>query len=161
MHSATEQSLFVTLDTCQRSPIRRQSFSAPARICLARLDTATKALGKRVHSLSQVVRSSSSGSLNLPGAANISSSCPTPGGDIVGPGATTMVRTCHGCHAPLDEDHQAYPSGHLKCQLEHWEGCKGGVLDGKAANGSEWRACPDDMCLMSKWLLTLVRKMRM
>ena len=53
-----------------------------------------------------------------------------------------MVRTCHGCHAPLGEDHQAYPSG-LKCQLVHWEGCKGGVLDGKAANGSEWRACPD------------------
>ena len=54
-----------------------------------------------------------------------------------------MTRTCHGCHAPLDEDHQAFPSGWIKCQLEHWEGCKGGILDGKAANGSEWRGCPE------------------
>ena len=54
-----------------------------------------------------------------------------------------MVRTCHGCHAPLDEDHQDHPSGWLKCQLEHWEGCRGGILDGKAANGSDWRGCPE------------------
>ena len=55
----------------------------------------------------------------------------------------TMPRTCHGCHAPLGEDHQAFPSGPQKCQLEHWDGCKGGILDGKSANGSEWRGCPE------------------
>ena len=54
-----------------------------------------------------------------------------------------MPRTCHGCHAPLDDDHQAFPSGWQKCQLEHWEGCPGSIVDGKSANGSDWRGCPE------------------
>ena len=54
-----------------------------------------------------------------------------------------MVRTCHGCHAPLDEDHQDHPAGREKCRLEHWDGCRGGIVDGKATNGSDWRGCPD------------------
>ena len=103
--------------------MRRQSFSAPARLCLDRLDTATENLGQRISSLSLLVSRSSS-SLNKDPAE-------------------TMPRTCHGCHAPLDEDHQAFPSGWQKCQLEHWEGCKGGIEDGKSANGSDWRGCPD------------------
>ena len=61
-----------------------------------------------------------------------------------------MPRTCHGCHAPLDEDHQAYPSGWQKCQLEHWEGCHGGIVDGKSANGSEWRGCPEGYKFVEK-----------
>ena len=109
-------------------------------MCLERLDRATKVLGERVHSLSQVVRISST-SLEFLGRVSSLSSAP----EIlpVGPCITTMVRTCHGCHAPLDEEHQAHPSGWQKCQLEHWEGCKGGILDGKSANGSDWRGCPD------------------
>ena len=61
-----------------------------------------------------------------------------------------MPRTCHGCHAPLDEVHQAYPSGWQKCQLEHWEGCHGGIVDGKSANGSEWRGCPEGYKFVEK-----------
>ena len=58
--------------------------------------------------------------------------------------AFRMSRTCHGCHAPLDDDHKDYPSGWQKCPLDHWTGCEGGIVQGKAANGSEWRACPPD-----------------
>ena len=87
-----------TLDTsasCQRSPLRRHSFSAPARVCLARLDRATKTLGDRVHSLSQVVRSSSSVSLyHLRGESSAAVYSPsTPEIVSVGPCDTTMVRT--------------------------------------------------------------------
>ena len=129
---------------------------APARLCLDRLDKATKVLEERVHSLSQVVRSSSvrsssvrsssSSSLEFLGRESTVVSFPSSTPEIlpVEPIATTMVRTCHGCHAPLDEEHQAFPSGWLKCQLENWEGCKGGILDGKSANGSDWRGCPYD-----------------
>ena len=55
-----------------------------------------------------------------------------------------MGRTCHGCHAPLDPDHQSFPSGWQKCPLEHWDGCEGGIVEGKATNGKEWRGCPPD-----------------
>ena len=137
-----------TLDTsasCQRSPLRRHSFSAPARVCLARLDRATKTLGDRVQSLTQVVKSSSSLSLHPLSGESAAVGFPpsTPEKVSVGPCDTTMVRTCHGCHAPLGEEHQDHPAGRDKCQLEHWDGCRGGIVDGKAANGSDWRGCPD------------------
>ena len=51
--------------------------------------------------------------------------------------------TCHACHAPSSM-HSQVPSGLNKCPLDHYEGCPGGYVDGKAANGSEWRGCPDD-----------------
>ena len=50
--------------------------------------------------------------------------------------------TCHACHAPSSM-HSQVPSGLNKCPLDHYEGCPGGYVDGKAANGSEWRGCPD------------------
>ena len=55
-----------------------------------------------------------------------------------------MSRTCHGCHAPIDDDHKDYPSGWQKCPLDHWSGCLGGIVEGKASNGSEWRGCPPE-----------------
>ena len=55
-----------------------------------------------------------------------------------------MTRICHGCHAPIDDDHKDYPSGWQKCPLDHWTGCSGGIAEGKAANGSEWRGCPEE-----------------
>ena len=82
---------------------------------------ATKQLGQRIFSLSALVSKSSA------------SQC-----------AFRRSRTCHGCHAPLDDDHKEYPSGWLKCPLDHWTGCEGGIVEGKAANGSEWRGCPPD-----------------
>ena len=38
--------------------------------------------------------------------------------------------------------HTQIPSGLNRCPLDHYEGCPGGYVDGKAANGSEWRGCP-------------------
>ena len=55
-----------------------------------------------------------------------------------------MSRTCHGCHALIDDDHKDFPTGWQKCPLDHWIGCKGGIAEGKGSNGSEWRGCPVD-----------------
>ena len=88
-----------------------------------------KHLGQKILSLSSLV-SSSADTSSLPGASLL-----LTGG---------MFRTCHGCHAPLDDDHKDYPSGWQKCPLDHWTGCKGGIVEGKAGNGSEWRGCPVD-----------------
>ena len=55
-----------------------------------------------------------------------------------------MGRTCHGCHAPIDADHHNFPSGWQKCPLDHWDGCSGGIVEGKGTNGKDWRGCPDD-----------------
>ena len=125
-----------TLDphSCQKSPLRRHSLSAPARLCLGRLDIATKQLGQRILSLSSLV-SKSSLALSQPGS--LGQSTPVLLTD-------RMNRTCHGCHAPIDDDHKDYPSGWQKCPLDHWTGCQGGIAEGKAANGSEWRACPPE-----------------
>lgn len=40
--------------------------------------------------------------------------------------------------------HAQAPTGVNKCPLSHWEGCSGGIVGGKAANGSEWLGCPAD-----------------
>ena len=53
---------------------------------------------------------------------------------------TARVRTCH---APVTI-HAQVPTGVNKCPLSHWEGCSGGIVEGKAANGSEWLGCPAD-----------------
>ena len=109
-------------------------------MCLDRLEAATQNLGRRVLSLSRLVKESSD-SLDddlTPGPSPISH----PVKSLVNLVVDTMARTCHGCHAPLDEDHQDYPSGWQKCQLEHWDGCQGGIAVGKAPNGSEWTGCP-------------------
>ena len=114
----------VTLDpqNCRRSPLRRHSYSAPARLCVDRLDLAVKHLGQKILSLSSLVSSSADTS-------------PPPGASLLLTGG--MSRKCHGCHAPLDDDHKDYPSGWQKCPLDHWSGCKGGIVEGKAVNGSE------------------------
>ena len=117
--------------------MRRQSWSAPAKLSLDRLDAATQNLGKRVLSLTRLVKKSSS-SLDEVTPGPISQPTKSPVNLVW----DKMVRTCHGCHAPLDKDHQDYPSGWQKCQLEHWDGCHGGIADGKAPNGSDWRGCP-------------------
>lgn len=115
--------------------LRRHSFSAPAKLCLDRLDTATRILGSRVSSLSSLVsRSRESPEVSLIPLLILSSPNST----------STMGRTCHGCHAPLDSDHQSFPSGWQKCPLEHWDGCQGGIVEGKGTNGKEWRGCPPD-----------------
>jgi hypothetical protein len=132
------------LSPCHRSSLRRHSFSAPSRLCIERLDTATRHLNTRVKSLSRLVSS-------LPGSP-LSRSLPATGQAIpnqISPATTLsssedMGRTCHGCHAPLDEDHQNVPSGWQKCPLEHWNGCEGGIVDGKALNGADWKGCPLD-----------------
>ena len=110
--------------------MRRQSFSAPARLCVDRLDTAVKHLGHRILSLSSLV-SGSADTSSLPSACSLLTD--------------RMSRTCHGCHAPLDHHHHKdHPSGWLKCPLDHWAGCEGGIVEGKAQNGSDWRGCPPD-----------------
>ena len=90
-------------------------------------------------SLPAVVVKSSPGSLQLPislSSERINSK------DMSGNRA--KYRTCHGCHAPIDDNHQNHPSGALKCDFEHWVGCKGGISAGKGQHGSsEWRACPE------------------
>ena len=110
---------------CRKSPLHRQSCSAPARISLDRLEAATESLGRRVLSLSKLVKRSSSDE----GLTDVPSLAFHPVNSLVNLVVDTMVRTCHGCHAPLDEDHQEYPSGWQKCQLEHWDGCQGGIAD--------------------------------
>ena len=126
----------VTLDphSCQGSPLRRHSFSAPARLCLGRLDLATKQLGQRILSLSSLVAQTSEASSQQQVLRQSTSWL----------SLHKMNRTCHGCHALIDEDHKDIPSGWQKCPLEHWSGCKGGIAEGKASNGSEWRGCPSD-----------------
>ena len=88
--------------------------------------------------MSKLVKRSSSDE----GLTDVPSLACHPVNSLVNLVVDTMVRTCHGCHAPLDEDHQEYPSGWQKCQLEHWDGCRGGIAEGKALNGSDWRGCP-------------------
>ena len=51
------------------------------------------------------------------------------------------VRTCHGCHAPIDTHHKGYSAGANLCPLEHWDGCPGGIKGGRDTSGKEWRAC--------------------
>ena len=118
--------------------MRRHSCSAPARLSLDRLEAATENLGRRVLSLSRLVPRSSLDE----GLTDVPSLVHQPVNSLVNLVVDTMVRTCHGCHGPLDEDHQEYPSGWQKCQLEHWDGCQGGIAEGKASNGSDWRGCP-------------------
>ena len=101
--------------------LRRHSFSAPARLCLARLELATQSLGVRVASLSSLVSAQSESSDTLKVSAQ----------------ADTM-RTCHGCHSPIDDSHKSFPTGADQCPLEHWSGCKEAIGEGIAG----WRPCP-------------------
>ena len=105
---------------------------------LDRLEAATQNLGRRVLSLSRLIKKSSNSSDDnlTPGPVS------HPEKSLVNLVVDTMARTCHGCHAPIDEDHQDHPSGWQKCRLEHWDGCQGGIAEGKAPNGSDWRGCP-------------------
>ena len=51
------------------------------------------------------------------------------------------VRTCHGCHAPIDAYHKGFSTGANLCPLEHWDGCHGGIAGGRDSSGKEWRSC--------------------
>ena len=82
--------------------LRRHSFSAPARLSLQRLELATESLGVRVASLSSLVSAKSELLKTVEQAVT--------------------MRTCHGCHAPL----------------EHWSGCVESIAEGT----SGWRPCP-------------------
>ena len=101
--------------------LRRHSFSAPAGLSLARLELATQSLGARVASLSSLVSAQSvvSDTLKAPVQAD-------------------TMRTCHGCHSPIDEHHKGYPTGADQCPLEHWSGCREVIAEGTAG----WRPCP-------------------
>ena len=99
--------------------LRRHSFSAPARLSLERLEKATQSLGVRVASLSSLVSAQSL---------------------ITDPAQTDTMRTCHGCHAPIDDYHKGFPTGADHCPLEHWSGCKEAIAQGIAS----WRPCPLD-----------------
>ena len=110
--------------------LSRQNLSAPAQFSLDRLTTATRRLSQQIDNLSNSV-SVINHSKSLPASPKMSTSAPT------------KQRTCHNCHAPSDI-HALIPTGLNKCPLPHWDGCPGGYVDGKAANGSEWRGCPPD-----------------
>ena len=101
--------------------LRRHSFSTPARLSLERLELATQSLGVRVASLSSLVAAQS----ELAPTRNISTLVHT-------------MRTCHGCHSPIDDDHKGFPTGADQCPLEHWGGCKDTIAEGTIG----WRPCP-------------------
>ena len=103
--------------------LRRHSFSAPARLGLERLELATKSLGVRVASLTSLVSAQSELSNPLRDSAKVDT-----------------MRTCHGCHAPIDGDHKGFPTGADQCPLEHWSGCKEAIEEGTVG----WRHCPTD-----------------
>ena len=111
---------------------RRQSQSAPALLALDRLISSTVSLSLRVSALGDSVRLSRS-SISLPASPSKSMSTTAP----------AKERTCHACHAPASL-HTEIPTGLSRCPLPHWDGCQGGYVDGKAANGAEWRGCPLD-----------------
>ena len=48
------------------------------------------------------------------------------------------MRTCHGCHAPVDEDHKGSMTGAKQCPFDHWDGCQGGI----DVSSKDWRPCP-------------------
>ena len=98
--------------------LRRHSFSAPARLSLQRLELDTESLGVRVASLSSLVSAKSELLKTVEQAVT--------------------MRTCHGCHAPMDADHKGNPTGADQCPLEHWRGCVESIAEGT----SGWRPCP-------------------
>ena len=110
----------------------RQSQSAPVLLAFDRLISSTLSLSHRVSALGVSVRASRS-SFSLPSSPSRTMSTT----------ATAKQRTCHACHAPVSL-HTEIPTGLSKCPLPHWDGCQGGYVDGKAANGKEWRGCPLD-----------------
>ena len=79
--SRSQEGDILDLQSCEKSPLRRHCFSAPARVNLDRLDRATQRLGERVLSLSRLVSVSSS-SVSSP--------------------AKMTVRRCSACHMYLD-----------------------------------------------------------
>ena len=76
--SRSQEGDILDLQSCQKSPLRRHSFSAPARVNLDRLDRATQRLGEKVLSLSRLI--------------SVSSSSP----------AKMTVRRCSACHMYID-----------------------------------------------------------
>ena len=61
---------------------------------------------------------------------------------VVGGSQGETLRLCHQCHTPLsDIAHSGIPSGVGRCNLEHWQGCKGGIKGGKGKNGKDWASC--------------------
>ena len=117
------------VETLSSNLARCSSQSAPALLALDELAYKTNVLNQRVSTLRESLRAPSL-SFSLPNSPLKVS--------VMDPG---KKGTCHACHAPLSM-HSQVPSGLNRCPLEHYEGCPGGFVDGKAANGSEWRGCP-------------------
>ena len=54
------------------------------------------------------------------------------------------AQVCHQCHAPRsDPSHVGFPCGVGVCELDHWDGCMGGIPGGNDAKGKTWASCPD------------------
>ena len=51
---------------------------------------------------------------------------------------------CHECHGPISGYHNDHPHGLNICQLEHYDYCEGGLLEGKNKSGHYWRSCPSE-----------------
>ena len=51
---------------------------------------------------------------------------------------------CHECHGPISGYHNDHPHGLNICQLEHYDYCEGGLLEGKNKSGHYWRGCPSE-----------------
>ena len=117
---------------------RRHSQSAPALLVLEELSLKTNLLNQRVSSLGDIIRTSRT-STSLPCNSGPDSTSVM----VMDGGVKQRTGTCHACHAPLAL-HTQIPSGLNRCPLEHYEGCPGGYIEGKAANGSEWKGCPPD-----------------
>ena len=154
-------------ETC--SSLRRHSVSAPAQLCLDRVVAATRKLDHNIDSITALVRadrraieSTKVTGTSLPSLVLCSSSATIqaephlenqdsirlvtmspPEGSPPRVEKTT-IRTCHGCHAPIDSYHKGYPTGAKSCPLDHWDGCRGGIVSGRDPSGKEWRSCVPD-----------------
>ena len=59
-------------------------------------------------------------------------------------GGDRALSRCHECHGPLAGYHKGYPHGIDTCELEHYDLCVGGIVEGNGKGGNFWRGCPSD-----------------
>ena len=59
-------------------------------------------------------------------------------------GGERALHRCHDCHGPLAGYHKGYPHGVDTCELEHYDLCAGGIIEGNGKGGQFWRGCPPD-----------------
>ena len=143
----TFEIILESLNACV--PLRRQSYSAPPSISIAKLDICLDrvncltakvdrltASSQKLRSRSLVeVRQSSTPGRNPPSLAM--------GDDKVEQLPSVKPRTCHKCHCPLNDPHHAgMQSGIDNCTLDHWPDCPGDKEGGRDGSGKIWEACP-------------------